>query len=104
MRAAVIVNPAKSDMADVRTRIDKALTAAGWSPSLWLQTTPEDPGQGMAEAAVAADVELVVICGGDGTVMACLGPLADSGMSAAIVPVGSGNLLAPQSGNSARVR
>jgi YegS/Rv2252/BmrU family lipid kinase len=61
---------------------------------LWLQTTPEDPGQGMAEAAVAADVELVVICGGDGTVMACLGPLADSGMSAAIVPVGSGNLLA----------
>ena len=28
MRAAVIVNPAKSDMADVRTRIDKALFIA----------------------------------------------------------------------------
>ena len=52
--------------------MDKTLTAAGWSTSLWLETTPEDPGAGMAEAAVAADVQLVVICGGDGTLMACL--------------------------------
>lgn len=94
MRAAVIVNPAKSDMADVQSRIDKALTTAGWTPSLWLETTPADPGRGMAEAAVAANVQLVVICGGDGTVMACLGALADSGVPVAIIPVGSGNLLA----------
>jgi YegS/Rv2252/BmrU family lipid kinase len=36
----------------------------------------------------------VVICGGDGTVMACLGALAGSGLPVAIIPVGSGNLLA----------
>ena len=94
MRAAIIVNPAKSDMADVQSRIDKALTTAGWTPSLVLETTQEDPGRGMAEAAVAADVQLVVICGGDGTVMACLGALAGSGLPVAIIPVGSGNLLA----------
>jgi diacylglycerol kinase family enzyme len=35
-----------------------------------------------------------VICGGDGTVMACLSGLADSGVPVAIIPVGSGNLLA----------
>ena len=52
MRAAIIVNPAKSDVAEVREQIDKTLTAAGWSPSLWLETTPDDPGRGMAEAAV----------------------------------------------------
>ncbi len=75
MRAAIIVNPAKSDVADLREQVDKTLTAAGWSPSLWLETTPEDPGHGMAEAAVEAGVQLVVICGGDGTVMACLGTL-----------------------------
>ena len=94
MRAAIIVNPAKSDLADVRKQIDRTLTAAGWSGSLWLETTPDDPGRGMAEKAVTAGVELVVICGGDGTVMACLGALSGSGVPLAIIPVGSGNLLA----------
>jgi YegS/Rv2252/BmrU family lipid kinase len=94
MRAAIIVNPAKSDVAEMREQIDKALTASCWSPSLWLETTPQDPGRGMAEAAVASGVQLVVICGGDGTVMACLGALAGSGLPVAIIPVGSGNLLA----------
>ena len=81
-------------MAEVREQIDKTLTAAGWSPSLWLETTPDDPGRRMAEAAVASGVQLVVICGGDGTVMACLGALAGSDLPVAIIPVGSGNLLA----------
>lgn len=94
MRAAIIVNPAKSDVAEVREQIDKTLSDAGWSPSLWLETTPEDPGLGMAEAALGAGVQLVVICGGDGTVMACLGALSGTGLPVAIIPLGSGNLLA----------
>jgi YegS/Rv2252/BmrU family lipid kinase len=94
MRAAIIVNPARSAEPEVRKQIDKTLAAAGWSPSLWLETTPEDPGPGMAQAAVEAGVQLVVICGGDGTVMACLGALAGTGLPVAIIPLGSGNLLA----------
>ena len=94
MRAAVIVNPAKSDTAEARQRIDRTLATSGWSPALWLETTPEDPGRGMAEAAAGARVQLVMICGGDGTVMACLGALAGTGLPVAIIPVGSGNLLA----------
>jgi YegS/Rv2252/BmrU family lipid kinase len=94
MRAAIIVNPARSAEPEVRKQIDKTLAAAGWSPSLWLETTPEDPGLGMAQAAVEAGVQLVVICGGDGTVMACLGALAGTGLPVAIIPLGSGNLLA----------
>ena len=53
MRAAVIVNPVKADVPAPRERVDKTLAAAGWSTPLWLETTPEDPGRGMAEAAVA---------------------------------------------------
>jgi YegS/Rv2252/BmrU family lipid kinase len=94
MRAAIIVNPAKSDVAEVRQQIDTRLAAAGWSPSLWLQTSPEDPGLGMAQAAVTAGVQLVAICGGDGTVMACLPMLSGTGLPVAIIPLGSGNLLA----------
>lgn len=48
----------------------------------------------MAEAAVEAGVQLVVICGGDGTVMACLDALSHTGVPVAVLPIGSGNLLA----------
>ena len=54
----------------------------------------EDPGEGMAEAAVAAGVQLVVICGGDGTIMACLDALAGTDVPVALLPLGTGNLLA----------
>ena len=65
MRAAVIVNPAKADVSAPWEQVDKTL-AAGWSTPLWLETTPEDPGRGMAEAAVAAGVQLVGSAAGTG--------------------------------------
>ena len=40
MRAAVIVNPAATDVPVLREQVDKTLTAAGWSTTLWLETTP----------------------------------------------------------------
>ena len=43
----------------------------GWDKLLWLETTLEDPGPGQAEAAVSAGADLVLACGGDGTVTAC---------------------------------
>lgn len=94
MRAAIIVNPATTDLPALREQVDKILTAAGWSTTLWLETTPNDPGPGMAEAAVAAGVQLVIICGGDGTVMACLDALAGTDLPVALLPLGTGNLLA----------
>ncbi len=94
MRAAVIVDPAKADVPAPWEQVDKTLAAAGWSTPLWLETTPEDPGRGMAEAAVAAGVQLVVICGGDGTVMGRLGALVGTDVPVAVVPLGTGNLLA----------
>jgi YegS/Rv2252/BmrU family lipid kinase len=94
MRAAVIVNPAKADLSTLRLQVDETLTAAGWSMSLWLETTPQDPGTGMAKAAVEAEVQIVLICGGDGTVMACLAALTGADIPVALIPLGSGNLLA----------
>src|SRR6476660_741902 len=94
MRAAVILNPATADVPALRESIEEALTAAGWAMPMWLETTPDDPGAGMAEAAVAAGVQLVVICGGDGTIMACLDAFAGTDMPVALLPLGTGNLLA----------
>ena len=39
MRAAVIVNPATTDVPALREQVDKTLTAAGWSTTWWLETT-----------------------------------------------------------------
>ena len=93
-RAAIILNPATADVSALREAVEETMPAAGWSNPMWLETTPEDPGAGMAETAVAAGVQLVVICGGDGTIMACLGALADTDVPIALLPLGTGNLLA----------
>jgi diacylglycerol kinase (ATP) len=103
MRAAVIVNPAKADVADLREQVDKTLAAAGWSTSLWLETTPEDPGAGMARAAVESGVQLIIICGGDGTLLACLHTLVGSDVPVALLPLGTGNLLARNLGVPTRL-
>jgi YegS/Rv2252/BmrU family lipid kinase len=61
---------------------------------LWLETTPEDPGQGLTAKAVAEGVDLVMAQGGDGTVMACVTGLAGTDVPLAVLPGGTGNLLA----------
>ncbi|MFG2036709.1 diacylglycerol/lipid kinase family protein [Dactylosporangium sp. NPDC048998] len=94
-RSAVVINPSKVLDLDARRReLRDALAAAGWPEPLWLETTPEDPGSGMAEDAAAAGVEVVLVCGGDGTVRAVAGVLAGSDVAVALIPSGTGNLLA----------
>ncbi len=66
----------------------------GWDEPLWLETTPEDPGRGQAKSAVSAGVGLVLACGGDGTVTACAEGVIGTGVPLAIIPMGTGNLLA----------
>jgi diacylglycerol kinase family enzyme len=94
-RSAVVVNPAKvTDLAGRRREICAALAEAGWPEPLWLPTTREDPGCGQAAEAVRCGASVVFACGGDGTVMACAGTLAGSDVALAILPSGTGNLLA----------
>jgi diacylglycerol kinase family enzyme len=95
MKPAVIVNPVKHrDLAGFRAEVSAALARPGWEEPLWLETTPEEPGRGLAEGAVAQGAGVVLASGGDGTVTACAEGLAGSGVPLAVLPAGTGNLLA----------
>jgi YegS/Rv2252/BmrU family lipid kinase len=90
-----VVNPTKVGGPNAfRRRAETFMSRSGWDPPLWLETTEEDPGVGMSKQAVDEGCAVVFVCGGDGTVMAAATALAGSGVSMAIVPFGTGNLLA----------
>jgi len=72
---------------------EEALAGAGLDV-LWLETSRQDPGQGVTRQAVAEGVDLVMAQGGDGTVMACVTGLAGTDVPLAVLPGGTGNLLA----------
>nr|WSW71260.1 diacylglycerol kinase family protein [Streptomyces sp. NBC_00995] len=89
----VIVNPTVTDDAQ-RDSLRLVLEQHGHHAAEFVTTTADDPGGGQAAAAISAGASLVVVCGGDGTVRAAADSLAGTGVPLAVVPCGTGNLLA----------
>jgi YegS/Rv2252/BmrU family lipid kinase len=94
-RAAVVVNPSKLTGGPARrAEVDAAFRRAGWPAPDWLETTVDDPGAGPARRAVEGGATVVLAAGGDGTVMSCANALVDTDVALAVLPSGTGNLLA----------
>ncbi len=92
--AAVVYNPIKVDAEKVRAAVTDAAEASGWRAPIFFETTEEDPGQGMTGSAVRRGASVVIAAGGDGTVRAVAEALRGTGVALAVLPSGTGNLLA----------
>lgn len=91
MRTSVVFNPTMP--ADRIEKLRNQLATRSLKPE-WRSTSEEDPGRGQTEAAVETGSELIIACGGDGTVRACAEGLLETAVPLAIIPAGTGNLLA----------
>ncbi len=100
-RTWVVVNPTKvGDYAAFRRRVSDAIIEATGRPAMWIETTVEDPGTGQAIEALKHRPGLVIAAGGDGTVRAVAAGMAHSRVPMALLPMGTGNLLARNLGVS----
>ncbi|GAA4767228.1 diacylglycerol/lipid kinase family protein [Citricoccus nitrophenolicus] len=93
-RIALVLNPSKSGADTIRTLAEAAVAEAGLPQLTVYETTVEDPGAQMARDAIADGADVVMAAGGDGTVRFVAEELAGTDATLAIVPMGTGNLLA----------
>ncbi|MFB8386741.1 diacylglycerol/lipid kinase family protein [Microbacterium sp. NPDC055910] len=93
-KAALVYNPIKVDGDELRDTVTRISTDAGWSEPLFYETTVSDLGDDITRQALEAGADVVLVAGGDGTVRAVSEAMAGSGVPLAIVPSGTGNLLA----------
>ena len=93
-KAAVIFNPTKTGVDELRAAVKSAEERQHYAPSLWFETKVDDPGKGMAREAIAAGVDLIIAAGGDGTVRSVAAAARGTGVPIGLVPLGTGNLFA----------
>ena len=93
-RAAVVYQPHKTDLAGLKSAVRKQEQSCGWARTRWYETEEADAGVGATRWALAEGASVVLASGGDGTVRAVAESLRGSGVPMAVVPQGTGNLLA----------
>jgi len=93
-RIAFIANPTKNGVGQLREHAMRACAIRYLPEPMWFTTTEDDPGIGQAKRALELGADVVVACGGDGTVRAVATAVAHSGATLGIVPMGTGNIFA----------
>lgn len=93
-RAACILNPTKIEVERMRELCREYEARFGYGPTEFIETTVDDAGTSQTQSALESDVSLVIVAGGDGTVRLAAEVLAGTDVPLAIIPLGTGNLLA----------
>lgn len=91
---AVVYQPLKTDITALKAAVKKHEQQIGCAPTRWYKTAEEDAGAAATEQAISEGAKTVIASGGDGTVRAIAEVMRGSEVPLAIVPQGTGNLLA----------
>jgi diacylglycerol kinase (ATP) len=91
---AVVFNPTKIDSLALHETVAIEQEAAGFADTLWFETSVDDAGQDAARQAVEQGASIILAAGGDGTVRAVAEGMWESDAALALLPAGTGNLLA----------
>jgi YegS/Rv2252/BmrU family lipid kinase len=100
VKARVVVNPAAAGGRDQARSLREAigvLAERGWNVE-WTTTTHVGHAEQIARSASEEGATVVVVAGGDGTVNEAVNGLAGSATALAVLPAGTGNVLAAQLG------
>ena len=92
--AAVVYNPLKVDLPKLSRLVAAAEHDAGWGRTQWFSTSIADAGQLVTRTAIGQGAAVVLAAGGDGTVRAVAEALRETEVPIALIPLGTGNLLA----------
>jgi diacylglycerol kinase (ATP) len=92
--AAVIYNPVKVNLKVLKATVKSAESEARWGKTLWFETSVLDPGGEVTKQAIAKGADVVLAAGGDGTIRAVAESLRGTDIPLAVLPSGTGNLLA----------
>lgn len=93
--AFAIINPVagKSNPEQIKRHLDRAFREAGWSYQTY-ETTGEEVLANVVGEKLEEDIDLFIAAGGDGTFSGVAGGLVNAGVPLALIPVGTGNVLA----------
>ena len=96
-RATLVVNPAAGRAPLLRSQmpaIEALLREHGYVAEVFETTSEPDSAARLAHAAVERGSDLVIACGGDGTVHGVVQGLAQTSIALGVLPLGTANALA----------
>ena len=89
-----MLHPAKTASDAARGVLQRQASASGWAEPRFYETSVESPGQKQTRQALDDGCDLVVACGGDGTVRVVAEELRHTRIPLGILPIGTANIFA----------
>jgi YegS/Rv2252/BmrU family lipid kinase len=98
MTSVAVVAHGKKSLGGGLVELRQLLAEEGVTDPLWTQVSKSKKAPKAARRARDAGSDLIIVWGGDGMVQRCVDALAGSGVTIAIIPAGTANLLATNLG------
>src|SRR3954469_12553429 len=94
MTSVAVVAHAGKTLGGGLTELRRVLTAAGVDDPQWFEVPKSKYSPPCVQEAIAGGADLIFVWGGDGMVQRCIDAVGEAAVTLAILPAGTGNLLA----------